>query len=49
MRVGALSGIAATAIQSLWETAIRMPANAVLFALCAAIALRPTSSDRGLR
>ena len=49
MRVGALSGIAATAIQSLWETAIRMPANAVLFALCAVIALRPTSSDRGLR
>jgi O-antigen ligase len=39
IRVGAASSLVAIAIQSLWETGLRMPANAVLFALAAAIAL----------
>jgi hypothetical protein len=29
----------AVAVQSVWDTGLRMPANAVLFALLAAIAL----------
>lgn len=40
LRAGAASGLAAIAVQSLWETGLRMPANAVLFALCAALALQ---------
>jgi hypothetical protein len=40
IRAGATSALAAMAVQSLWETGLRMPANAVLFALCAAVALQ---------
>jgi O-antigen ligase len=48
IRVGAASGLIAIAIQSLWETGLRMPANAVLFALAAAIALhRGERGDEG--
>jgi putative inorganic carbon (HCO3(-)) transporter len=43
LRIGAASGILAVAVQSVWDTGLRMPANAVLFALVAAIALH----DRG--
>ena len=39
IRAGALSGALAIAVQSVWETGLRMPANAVLFALCCAAAL----------
>jgi len=39
MRAGALSAIIAIATQSLWDTSLRMPANALLCALCCAIAL----------
>ena len=46
VRAGAVGGIAATAIQSIWESALRMPANAVLFAVCAAIVLRPPALAR---
>src|SRR5439155_13403265 len=38
IRAGAASGLMAVAVQSVWETGLRMPANAVLFALLAAIA-----------
>ena len=38
-RVGAASGIVAIGVQNIWETGLRMPANAVLFAVCAALAL----------
>ncbi|MGE3705526.1 MAG: O-antigen ligase family protein [Vicinamibacterales bacterium] len=38
IRAGALSGIVAVAIQSLWDTGLRMPANGVLFAIAAAVA-----------
>ncbi len=39
MRAGALSAVIAIATQSLWDTSLRMPANALLCALCCAIAL----------
>jgi len=39
-RAGAISAIVAIAVQSVWETGLRMPANAVLFAICCAIALQ---------
>jgi O-antigen ligase len=39
MRAGAASGMIAAAVQSVWDTGLRMPANAVLFAILAAIAL----------
>jgi O-antigen ligase len=45
IRVGAASGMLAAAVQSVWETGLRMPANAALFALLAAIALH----DAGAR
>jgi putative inorganic carbon (hco3(-)) transporter len=39
LRIGAASGMVAVAVQSVWDTGLRMPANAVLFALVAAVAL----------
>lgn len=39
VRVGAAAGLAGLAAQSVWETALRMPANAVLAAALAAVAL----------
>jgi O-antigen ligase len=39
LRLGAASGMLAVAIQSVWHIGLRMPANAVLFALVSAIAL----------
>jgi O-antigen ligase len=38
IRVGAIAALTGVATQSIWETGLRMPANAVLFALMAAIA-----------
>jgi O-antigen ligase len=43
IRAGAASGMLAVAVQSVWDTGLRMPANAVLFALLAAIALHDGS------
>lgn len=37
LRVGALAGIVGVAVQSFWETGLRMPANALLCAVVAAI------------
>ena len=39
VRTGAACGVLGIACQSLWDTPLRMPANAVLFALVAAVAL----------
>jgi O-antigen ligase len=39
IRVGACCGLLAVTIQSIWETGLRMPANAALCAVLAAIAL----------
>jgi O-antigen ligase len=48
LRIGAASGMLAVAVQSVWDTGLRMPANAVLFALLAAIALHD-AGEPGLR
>jgi hypothetical protein len=47
-RAGAACGVLAVAVQSIWDTGLRTPANGVLFAVIAAIALheRPSASDR---
>jgi len=39
VRAGAVSGLIAVAVQSIWDTGLRTPANGVLFAVIAAIAL----------
>lgn len=39
LRVGAAAGLCGVAVQSIWETGLRMPANAVLCAALAAIAV----------
>jgi len=39
IRVGAASGLVAVAVQSVWESVLRMPANGVLMAVAAAILL----------
>jgi hypothetical protein len=39
IRAGAISGLLGMLVHSLWETTFRMPANAALFAILAAIAL----------
>jgi O-antigen ligase len=46
IRAGAVSGIAGILVQSLWETTGRMPANAVLFAVLAAVALHESDATR---
>ncbi len=43
MRAGAASGLAAVCVQSVWEVGLRMPANAVLFAIVAAVATHETT------
>ena len=45
MRVGAASSLVAIGVQNFWETGLRMPANAVLCALCLAIAMHDTSGS----
>jgi len=51
IRTGAICGVIAVAIQSVWDTELRTPANGVLFAVITAIALhnpRPASTrDNG--
>jgi O-antigen ligase len=39
VRVGAVGGLTGAAVQSLWETGLRRPANTLLFAVLAAFAL----------
>jgi putative inorganic carbon (HCO3(-)) transporter len=39
VRAGAVGGLVAVAVQSLWETGLRVPANGLLFAVVAAIAI----------
>jgi O-antigen ligase len=38
LRIGSLAGLAGVAVQCLWETGLRMPANGVLMAVMAAVA-----------
>jgi O-antigen ligase len=48
IRLGAAAGLVGALVQSVWETGLRIPANALLFALLAAIALhqRVHTNDR---
>jgi O-antigen ligase len=39
IRVGAAAGVVGALVQSLWETGVRLPANALLFAVLCAIAV----------
>jgi len=43
VRAGAVSGMIGVAVQSLWETGLRRPANGLLFAALAAIAMHSAS------
>jgi len=47
IRAGAVGGLVAVAVQSLFDTGLRTPANGVLFAVIAAIALHDRESNRG--
>jgi O-antigen ligase len=52
VRAGAIAGLIAAAVQSIWDTGLRTPANGVLFAVIAAMALhepRPASRSAGTR
>jgi putative inorganic carbon (hco3(-)) transporter len=48
LRMGAAAGLVAIAVQSVWETGLRMPANALLAAVLAALLLHePPGATRG--
>jgi O-antigen ligase len=49
LRIGGATAMLAAALQGLWETGLRMPANGVLFAIAAAIAVYPPGDSRGSR
>jgi len=46
VRAGAASGLLAVAVQNLWEMTLRVPANSVLFATLAAVALHAPPEGR---
>jgi hypothetical protein len=48
LRIGGAAALVAIAVQGLWETGLRMPANGILFALAAAVAVhRPVGREKG--
>jgi O-antigen ligase len=48
LRIGALAAIMAVALQGVWETGLRIPANGILFAVAAAVAVhRPMREGAG--
>ena len=46
LRIGAAAALIAVGVQSEWETGLRMPANGILFAVAAAIAVHRPSARR---
>jgi O-antigen ligase len=46
LRAGAIAALVAAAVQSVWDTALRTPANGVLFAVVAAVALHDPRKTR---
>lgn len=46
IRAGAIAGLVAVAVQSVWDTGLRMPGNAFLFAALAALATYRPIDDR---
>jgi O-Antigen ligase len=49
IRAGAACGLGAVALQSVWETGLVMPANAVLAALLAALVVHERSPERSIK
>ena len=49
LRMGAAIAIFAVAVQGFWETGLRIPANGLLFAAAAAIAVHRPFEPRSLR
>jgi O-antigen ligase len=49
IRTGAVAGIIGALVQSLWETGLRMPANGLLFAALAAIAIHEEHEEMRVR
>jgi len=49
LRAGAIGGMIAVAVQSIWDTGLRMPANGALFAVLAAIAMHHAPTAAGSR
>jgi len=47
VRAGAVSSVIAVAVQSVWDTGLRIPANGALFAVIAAIALHEPHGSNG--
>ena len=43
LRVGGITAILAVAVQGIWETGLRIPANGLLFAIAAAVAVHRPS------
>jgi O-antigen ligase len=46
LRIGSIAGLAAVAVQGVWETGLRMPANGVLLAVVAAVATHRAAARR---
>jgi O-antigen ligase len=47
LRIGGAAALLAVAVQGLWETGLRMPANGLLFAVAAAVAVHRPPLKRG--
>jgi hypothetical protein len=45
IRIGAYAGLAGIAVQSIWDTGLHQPANLLLAAILAAVAVRPNRSS----
>lgn len=48
LRIGASAGLAAVAVQSLWETGLTLPANGMLAGIAAALLVHPAAGTRSL-
>src|SRR5205823_6314657 len=46
LRIGAGAAVLAVALQGLWETGLRIPANGILFAVAAAVAVHRPARER---
>ncbi len=46
LRIGGAAAVMAVGVQSVWETGLRMPANGILFAVAAAIAVHRPGNSR---
>ena len=49
LRIGGGAAMLAVAVQGIWETGLRIPANGLLFAIAAAVAVHRPTGRGGLR